>query len=350
NTAFILHIAVDRDSGYWSTNSGADWNTITAAAPDDINITAATSIIYYGEDTFGNNSGTNTNTYTFDTVPSGRVYIYETNTAVYIKAAHTFSGIATNTVPACDPPAVYYTTNSSDFIFIESNISWHVDINTSNYNDGPGQFIFRAVSKSNHTNYYTNNVIIDNSPPVMADYSSFFNFYFYKSENIGLADSDPHSGISNQYILLVSDSGTTNINSSLTQIDPADYVNGDYTLIVNSVNGAGLVNTVTLPVHILNLEPDIKVGPNPVVLDKNIFIKGLTLDSTVNIYNVTGFPVKSCNDILNTSLKQGFTPGNIAWNLKNNDGYPVAPGLYIIIISDPALKQDYLYKLLVKRR
>ncbi len=293
---------------------------------------------------------TATNAVTPFAVWNGLVYIAETNTGLYIKSNHTFSGRATNTMPVFDPAAVYYSTNNgSGFIFITNKTYWNITINTADFNDGPARFIFRAVSPNNRTNYYTNNVIIDNSPPVMADYLNFSNLDIYQTTNIFLADNDPHSGISNQFLLLIADTGITNTNSSLTVIDPADYSSGEYTLLIAAVNGAGLTNTAVLSVRIVNLELDIKLGPNPVAFNKEVLIKGLTRDSVVKIYNVTGFAVKSYNDILKVSDRQDRKPGNISWNLQNSEQQQVAPGLYIIIISDPALEEKSLYKITVIR-
>ena len=80
---------------------------------------------------------------------------------------------------------------------------------------------------------------------------------------------------------------------------------------------------------------DISVVPNPYIIysdfqttkdDHQIRFTRLPLNCKLSIYTISGELVKNINQDSNFG-------GNVAWDLKNEAGQEVAPGLYIYIVE-----------------
>ncbi|HMB00851.1 MAG TPA: hypothetical protein VKS21_07675, partial [Spirochaetota bacterium] len=161
--------------------------------------------------------------------------------------------------------------------------------------------------------------------------------------------SDPHSGTALEQVLMISAAGLTNTNAELHSLDPGDYDNGTYTLLIRGRNHAGLVSNISFTVTVTNLGFTPLIGPNPLAAaqqdELRLYITGLTRDTEVEIVSVNGFRVAKFTDIISLSQEQANAEtGTIYWDLTDEKGRPVAPGLYLVFITEHKLGQKKLYK------
>ena len=64
--------------------------------------------------------------------------------------------------------------------------------------------------------------------------------------------------------------------------------------------------------------------------DRRIEFRGITVNSTVRVYNVRG-------DLVQTLRQDGSDTGMVAWDLRTKDNLDLAPGLYIFHVDAPGV-------------
>ncbi|GAB6394149.1 MAG: ABC transporter substrate-binding protein [Bacteroidales bacterium] len=86
---------------------------------------------------------------------------------------------------------------------------------------------------------------------------------------------------------------------------------------------------------------DVYAFPNPVRpdFDDNVVITGLMEESNVKITDVKG----------NLIYQGKSAGGQLSWNVRNRNGKPVAPGVYLVFASTPAAKESVVTKIAVVR-
>jgi hypothetical protein len=99
--------------------------------------------------------------------------------------------------------------------------------------------------------------------------------------------------------------------------------------VVTASFGTLTPGSVTVPVG-EGVKINVKVSPNPFVpgsASNTLKFANLSSNSTVKIYTLSGKLVSKLNEA-------DFGGGEIRWNVKNNKGKSIAPGLYIYLVTD----------------
>ncbi|MCK5242887.1 hypothetical protein KAR34_10580 [bacterium] len=104
------------------------------------------------------------------------------------------------------------------------------------------------------------------------------------------------------------------------------------------------LTTTPTPRQAYNDLTEVRVFPNPwrgdiVRVQRRVVIENLTRDATVYIYTIDSRLVKEIPPGANEDNGRTNNPGNngrAEWGLANQDGDPVASGVYVYVIKDPA--------------
>ncbi|HMB02034.1 MAG TPA: hypothetical protein VKS21_13700, partial [Spirochaetota bacterium] len=170
---------------------------------------------------------------------------------------------------------------------------------------------------------------------------------------------DPQSGVTNSRLIIsnLETGAVSNLLVSLSSplwsldFDSAAYENGDYMLVLNSVNQAGMSNVTSIPLNIVNLTFAPQLGPNPYRADSasadGILFTGLTQSTFIKIYSVNGRPVKTITaaDIRSS----GREPGYFSWNTRNENGNETAPGIYLVYLYESKESSPVILKLTIQK-
>ncbi|HMB00795.1 MAG TPA: right-handed parallel beta-helix repeat-containing protein, partial [Spirochaetota bacterium] len=255
----------------WSLN----WNTI--AFPDGLTYAGIIATNLAGVE--GKSAVVNFNI--FNNYP----VIEETNTSPgsYISSIHSFKGYALNTGSNSDPLQVYMQINSQSNVLFASNGGWSTNFNTAFLNDGTNIFTFKLVNPAAFTNSETLQLTVDNSPPLTGFTEDISGTAFTNSYTLTITNADSHSGISSAALIISNQDSIYSSNSLTTaafqiyMLDPVDFTNGNYTVLLRSVNGVGLTNTVTYDIIISNLPPRVTINGsigNTIQYGNNIINQG----------------------------------------------------------------------------
>jgi hypothetical protein len=138
NKPFTINLTVDKDFGYWSTNSAVGPYSQFNANGANIAISQTTTLWYYGTDANGLASTTNSATYTIYT---NAPVLNITNLVVgqsLSNAAFTVSGTATSAIPI---GAVYFQVNGFGWLNASGSNYWNGVVNLL-----PGTNIIKAYA------------------------------------------------------------------------------------------------------------------------------------------------------------------------------------------------------------
>jgi hypothetical protein len=154
NAVFGVTLTNDEPFGYWSTNSGAAWDSFDGAEPVSVEV-GTVSLIYYGRDIHGNTSSITTNEYTWD-VTAPTVSIISTPAGDFTTNASFDVQFAT------DEANGYWSTNGSAFTGFASGTTVTIEDGTTSlvyY----GKDVYGNVSGTN-----TNTYLWDHTAPTVS--------------------------------------------------------------------------------------------------------------------------------------------------------------------------------------
>jgi hypothetical protein len=145
NTAFDVQFSTTEANGYWSTNEGAAWTGFAVGTTVTIE-NGTSSLMYYGEDVYGNISSTNSNVYAWD-VSAPAVSI------ISGPAGH-YTNNAAFDVPLTNEEAFgYYTTNGTLWTQFDPDVTVSIKLGTP-YLMFYGKDIYGNMSVLQSNDYY----------------------------------------------------------------------------------------------------------------------------------------------------------------------------------------------------
>ncbi|HMB00318.1 MAG TPA: hypothetical protein VKS21_04960, partial [Spirochaetota bacterium] len=144
--SFTLTITVtnNKDFGYWSTNAVEFYafNPVTNIFFSGNKITNDFSIFYYGEDSLGNNSGTNSNVYTLVFEPPAAYLTNIADNSILYGENQTLAGTASSSARAITNIALFFSNDYTNFYFtgITPQTEWLAYMNTFLYKNRDNNF------------------------------------------------------------------------------------------------------------------------------------------------------------------------------------------------------------------
>ncbi len=338
NQSFNIELTTTDDWGYWSTN-GASYVQFSNGSSGSISISGTTSLSYYGEDSLGNNSTTNSVTYTFDTnaptvtVLNGLSNSIVTNNSFFVNLS-------------ADEDFGYYDINGNGWNSFSGTAAALINGDLASNAVTMRYYGEDSLGNNSTTNSVTYYIIYD--PPRVSLNQPANEQLLYNEVTFSGTVTDPVRSIDQVTLYFTNQTSGTNFTATASlngtnwsyTLNTRQYANGSnysvYAVAQNDVDLYACSSSNTFMIN--NLDLQLLAGPNPFIkkdssLNK-LRIKGLGWESKVKIYTVNGFLVKSFTDMRTEFFKTGNQPGIIHWDLCNQNNQPVSSGIYLIKVRD----------------
>jgi len=217
NSPFVIKLTVDKEYGYWSTNS----SPFSPFFPEtgSILITDNTLLQYYGEDSGGTNSGMKSVSYTFDTNAPQLGFI--SGPATYISTNQSFS-IELQT----SEPSSYWSTNGTAFNSF-SNLSGNIVINET--------VLFSYFSKDKAGNNSTTNINVYHFPDPQIQPTGLNSTFYGRGTNLLTWESTVTNGTFTVYYATSGPINTSNISQAVITETNLNYSQTNYYHILTNI-------------------------------------------------------------------------------------------------------------------
>ncbi|MBI4979269.1 MAG: alkaline phosphatase family protein [Spirochaetes bacterium] len=304
NTTFTVTLDVNENYGWFSTNGTTYYQFTTAAT--NIIIDRTLTLYYYGRDTLGNNSSTNTRIYTMDIPPvvSGAPASLTTNKTFIIPLD-------------VDKNYGYWSTNNSPFAQLTtSGVNITVDRTTTLRYFGSNA----AGIGSTNTRTYTFDTTAPSVTGVPNDMSTNKEFTITLSVNENYGYVSLNGGAYVQFT-------TAGTNISINRTASLSCCGRD------ALGNSSATNTRTYTVNIINgLENPSAVGGSD-----GFTIMNIPEHTTGAVYTISGRFVASL----------AAHDHGLFWDIRTTDGKRAAPGVYLCRLSSASDRK--IVKIMVQR-
>jgi len=254
-----------------------------------------------------------------------------------------FHGWASNRDAAIT--GLFFSPHSSNFTPFPDLNTWSTNLEVTAAVNGRYYFYIKAVNDLDMERIFKITNQVDLTPPRAS--FPFTNRPIRKLDFLGV-NYDRESGICSSRLLLSNSENTYIIASNIAsnwsfRLQDENYTAGRYRLILETTNNAGLGQRVISPLFpVYNSDFDPLIGPNPLHLsrEEKLHIVKMVRGSRVKIFTIDGELVWQSSSI---SME-----GNLVqpWNMTDENGKRVAPGVYMVYICAEEDKEAEL-KLIV---